>query len=179
MDKQLDYYLNLNYPIEITALSEEENGGYSACIPQLGRNAYVAYGDTIEEAFQNLNLLKRELLESQLKNRSHIPIPVLNNEEEYSGKFILRVPKELHRSLATTATRNNISLNQYTQYLLTYALTSANYEEMISSCGIKITKLLQDMRELEYHFEGMRIKNSNPSVGKHNYGDLSIYAEAA
>lgn len=179
MDKQLDYYLNLNYPIEITALSEEENGGYSACIPQLGRNAYVAYGDTIEEAITNLNDIKKELLKSQLLNRSHIPLPIVNNEEEYSGKFILRVPKELHHSLANKAQHNNVSLNQYTQYLLTYALTSSSYEEMITSCGSKISKLLQDMRELEYHFEGMLIKSGSYLNSHHKYSVYNDYAEAA
>lgn len=179
MDKQLDYYLKLNYPIEITALSDEENGGFSACIPQLGRNAYVSYGDTVEEAVQNLNELKKELLFNQLKNHSHIPLPTVTNEEEYSGRFILRIPKDLHRSLATKAQNNSLSLNQYTQYLLTYALTSNSYEEMVASCGAKITKLLQDVRELEYHFEGMLIKGGyNPNIS-HLYSINKDYAEAA
>lgn len=37
---------------------------------------------------------------------------------EYSGKLMLRVPKELHRALAEAAKSNGVSLNQYALYKL-------------------------------------------------------------
>jgi antitoxin HicB len=39
--------------------------------------------------------------------------------ETYSGKFVLRVPKSLHRKLAENARRENLSLNQFLIYLIT------------------------------------------------------------
>lgn len=37
---------------------------------------------------------------------------------EYSGKLMLRVPKELHKALAEAARANGVSLNQYALYKL-------------------------------------------------------------
>lgn len=37
---------------------------------------------------------------------------------EYSGRLMLRIPKELHRSLAESAKENGVSLNQYAMYKL-------------------------------------------------------------
>lgn len=39
-------------------------------------------------------------------------------QREYSGKLLLRIPKELHRELARAAKENGVSLNQYALYKL-------------------------------------------------------------
>ncbi|MFD2670789.1 toxin-antitoxin system HicB family antitoxin [Marinicrinis sediminis] len=39
-------------------------------------------------------------------------------DEEYSGKFVLRLPKTLHRQLSEKAKHEGVSLNQYTLYKL-------------------------------------------------------------
>ena len=39
-------------------------------------------------------------------------------QKEYSGKLLLRIPKELHKSLAEAAKANGVSLNQYALYKL-------------------------------------------------------------
>lgn len=39
-------------------------------------------------------------------------------EKEYSGKLLLRIPKDLHRDLAEAAKRNGVSINQYVAYKL-------------------------------------------------------------
>ncbi len=39
-------------------------------------------------------------------------------QREYSGKLMLRIPKELHRDLVEAARRNGVSLNQYAAYKL-------------------------------------------------------------
>lgn len=40
------------------------------------------------------------------------------NQREYSGRLMLRIPKELHRELAEAAKANGVSLNQYALYKL-------------------------------------------------------------
>lgn len=45
-----------------------------------------------------------------------IPEPV---GYDYSGKFVMRVPKSLHRDLVQSAKREGMSLNAYVNYLLT------------------------------------------------------------
>lgn len=39
-------------------------------------------------------------------------------QKEYSGKLMLRIPKDLHRDLAIAAKQNGVSLNQYAAYKL-------------------------------------------------------------
>lgn len=39
-------------------------------------------------------------------------------QREYSGNLIIRIPKEPHRSLAESAKKNGVSLNQYALYKL-------------------------------------------------------------
>jgi len=72
MKKNLEYYLNLSYTIEITKIPKDEGGGYSACIPLLGRDAFIADGETVEEALRNLDAVKKENFERML--RQGIPI---------------------------------------------------------------------------------------------------------
>ena len=50
-------------------------------------------------------------IEVALEDRQPVPEP--KSVEEYSGKFIVRVPKSLHRDLAETTAREGVSLNQY------------------------------------------------------------------
>jgi hypothetical protein len=45
------------------------------------------------------------------------PTPPLN-EANYSGRFLMRVPRHLHAELARHAKRQGVSLNQYVLYLL-------------------------------------------------------------
>jgi len=40
-----------------------------------------------------------------------IPVPEPRREEEYSGKFVVRLPKSLHHKLAQIAEREGVSLN--------------------------------------------------------------------
>ena len=54
MRKNLDYYLKLDYPVEIKKLSRKDGGGYLASIPQLGEKAFRADGSNVKEALRNL-----------------------------------------------------------------------------------------------------------------------------
>jgi len=39
-------------------------------------------------------------------------------ERQYSGRLLIRIPKELHKELAEAAKTNGVSLNQYAIYRL-------------------------------------------------------------
>lgn len=39
-------------------------------------------------------------------------------QKEYSGRLMVRIPKELHRDLIEAAKKNGVSLNQYAMYKL-------------------------------------------------------------
>jgi len=114
MKKDLSYYLDLNYPITIT--KDEENGNlyFEAEIPDLP--GCGAHGETIEEALKKLDEAKQLWIEVSLERGHHIPEPIA--EDEFSGKFLLRIPARLHMQLTKAARKENMSLNQYIRSLL-------------------------------------------------------------
>ncbi len=97
-------------------LDKDEGGGYIASIPELGKDAFTGYGETIEEAIEDLNDTKEMLFKDYLENSVEIPEPI--KDEDFSGKFVVRLPIYLHRYLAEQAKANNVSLNQYCLTLL-------------------------------------------------------------
>lgn len=112
-------YMRQKYRIEITELEDDLGGGYLASIPQLGSEAFRGYGETADEALKALETVKRHLFTKYLTKGIHIPLPQGEEFKKYSGKVLLRMPKELHWSLANLAKANESSLNSYINYLLT------------------------------------------------------------
>lgn len=112
MKKNLDYYLNLPYKIEIVPSLE---GGYAARIVEL--SGCISQGQTMEEITANIEDAKVCWLETALEEGTPIPEPILSSED-YSGKLVVRMPKSLHRVLTERAKEENVSLNQYINYHL-------------------------------------------------------------
>jgi antitoxin HicB len=79
-------------------------------------------GDTQAEAIANLEDAMIGWLETKLEDGDNIPAPA--TVEDYSGKFLVRVPKSLHRDLARRADHEGVSLNQYVATALARALSS-------------------------------------------------------
>jgi predicted HicB family RNase H-like nuclease len=142
MRNKLNYYLSLDYSFEIRKLTKEEGGGYLASIPQLGSQAFCSDGKTINEALANLEKVKKNLFKDYLKEGISIPEPEVESESVFSGKFIVRIPTELHRKLVERAYKQNISLNHYVSTLLSSNLTLEAIEQKLEVCFSKIeTKL--------------------------------------
>jgi antitoxin HicB len=70
-----------------------------------------ATGKTAPEAFQNLESVAVDWINAALAQGQNIPEPMENNN--YSGKFVLRMPKGLHKRAALWAQREGVSLNQF------------------------------------------------------------------
>lgn len=137
MKKDLQYYMRLPYKMMIESIPEEEGGGYSASIPQLGKYAFTGDGETIPEAVENLEKIKQDLFSDYLEEGLAIPEPQ-REEEEYSGNFVVRIPKYLHRELALSARSNGVSLNQFVVSIL----SSGFQQEKFSS---KLDRMVTDM----------------------------------
>jgi len=75
MKKDLNYYLNLRYKIELIPIPEEDGGGWRAEIPELGRYAFVGDGETVEEALRSLEETKKDYFEDWYKKGIEIPEP--------------------------------------------------------------------------------------------------------
>ncbi len=150
MKKNLKYYMNLNYPIEVKKIGDKE--GYIASIPSLGKYAFQADGESIKEAIENLEAVKEFLFKEYLKNGIVIPEPEEEHQHKYSGKFVIRIPKQLHRILAESAKKENLSLNQYVQFLLTSAAVAHSFENVIESYNRKFDRMLKDYSDSQHNY---------------------------
>jgi predicted HicB family RNase H-like nuclease len=71
------------------------------------------------EALVGVKQLVRDAIEDMRANGEQIPEPIA--ERSYSGKFVVRVPPELHRRLALEAAESHVSLNRYVSHKLAHA----------------------------------------------------------
>ena len=106
MDKTIEYYMSLPYTIELRG---DPTGGWFVRVKEL--LGCMSQGDTPEEAVSMIREAMELWLEVALEEGDAIPEP--SPEDEYGGKFVVRVPRSLHRELVATADREGVSLNQY------------------------------------------------------------------
>ena len=109
--KDLRYYLGLNYR---KVVSQDEDGIYIVEVPNLP--GCTADRDTVAEAFVEIGHAMEAWIGSRIEAGVSIPEPRAGSD--YSGKFLVRVPKRLHQRLAEQAEADGISLNQYVVALL-------------------------------------------------------------
>lgn len=120
--KNLDYYLNKHYPFVVYPADE---GGYVAEIEELP--GCITQGETLEEVSKRIEDARCGWVEVAYEDGIEIPLP--RTEEEYSGKFLVRLPKYLHRRLSEEAIREGASLNQH---VVTILSAGSSINEIIS-----------------------------------------------
>jgi antitoxin HicB len=113
--KPVEYYLNLRYSV---LLIPDETGGYVAEIEDLP--GCFTQGETLEEVYANIEEARRLWIDVAYKDGQDIPEP--REKQGYSGNFIVRGPKSLHRKLDQMAKREGVSLNQYLVATLSHSL---------------------------------------------------------
>ena len=104
------------YAFTVRPLTEEEGGGYIA--EYLDLPGCMSDGETIEEAIANAEDAKRCWIAAMKEAGRPTPPPSVEPTEGYSGKWLLRAPKSLHRRLAERAKREGVSLNTLAVTLL-------------------------------------------------------------
>ena len=107
-------YLELPYNYIIQKINDESGEYYYAHVLEL--DGCQSDGDTFDEAYKNLREAMRGYIKTKLVNGFDVPVP--RTSDDYSGKFIVRLPKSLHQSLAIEAQKEGVSLNQYALYKL-------------------------------------------------------------
>lgn len=120
MNKDLSYYMGLNYRIEI--IEDKEEGGYALSCPDL--KGCFTCADTIEKGLEMLEDAKKCWITACIEEG--IPVPEPNFVDDYSGQFKLRIPKSLHKTLAERSRLEGISMNQYCLYLLSNGTNTAH-----------------------------------------------------
>ena len=114
MMKNLEYYMSLPYSKVVTFYDDESGQYYVSEVLELP--GCSSTGDTEAEALESLNEAMEGYLQTKLDYGDPIPEPVTT--EGFNGKFLLRLPKSLHRKLFYESQKEGISLNQYALYKL-------------------------------------------------------------
>ncbi len=115
MKKNLEYYASLPYTIELQRDPEE---GWFVRVKELP--GCMSQGDTPDEALDMIQEAMRGWLEVSLE-AGH-PIPEPQSDDAYSGRFVVRLPRTLHRRLVEAAAADSVSLNQFVSAALAQAV---------------------------------------------------------
>ncbi len=110
----------IEYRFTIRPLSLDEGGGYLIEFPDLP--GCMSDGETIEEALRNGRDAKSEWIAAMQEAGRPVPPPTSEGSEAYSGKWVLRTPKSLHRGLAERARQEGVSLNALAVAMLAQGL---------------------------------------------------------
>lgn len=141
--KKLQELLQRKYKIVVDPIPEDEGGGFVAYHPELGKNIFLGDGETIDEAIDNLAVVKQEWFEIYIDRGIDVPKPTVEQPvEDFSGRFVFRASRTLHRTLSHQAKDNGVSLNTWITQLLVAASTSAAYESQLERCYLTFQKNL-------------------------------------
>ena len=144
MEKDLKYYMGLNYPVTVENYTEDGETYFSVEIPDLP--GCGSYGATLEEAFERLEGAKELWLEESLNRGLDISEPI--SEEAFSGKFLLRIPSRLHMKLTKNSKSNNISLNQYVKSLLEQSEIADRIHKYLHKNDKKFISILESQSKI-------------------------------
>lgn len=92
----------------------QEDGCYVGTCPGLMLGGI--HGDDEAKVYWELCQAVEEWIEIYQEDAE--PLPAATAGKDYSGKFVVRVGKELHKALAVDAMRHGESLNSYCLHLL-------------------------------------------------------------
>jgi predicted HicB family RNase H-like nuclease len=86
----------------------QEDGEYLGLCVELPSLSWLARAP--EKALSGIRRVAAEAVEDMEANGEPIPQPL--SEKKYSGEFRVRIPSQVHRSLAMEAAEQGISLNR-------------------------------------------------------------------
>lgn len=86
----------------------DEDGCFVGLCPELFGGG--AHGDDEVKVYAELTAMVEEAIEDRLREKRRLPAPV--TARKFSGKFVFRPGRELHKALSIRAFRERKSLNQ-------------------------------------------------------------------
>ena len=104
----------LAYRVEV--YPEQDGNGFTAVVPDL--RGCITTGDTLEDLWANVESAQRDWLEEARNDGRAIPRPTQLDRVEFNGRFLVRMPRSLHRNLAQRAGLENVSINSLVVHLL-------------------------------------------------------------
>lgn len=118
---KIEDYLSLPYHIEVVYDDSGGEPGWFARVLEFP--GCMAQGRTFEDLGELIQDSMYAWIEVVLEDGETIPEPFA--DQSYSGKFVVRLPRSLHRQLAEAAQRDGVSLNAYVNVALAQAVSAA------------------------------------------------------
>jgi antitoxin HicB len=123
------------YRLELYRDPEDES--WAAEVPDLP--GCLAGGRSPAEAIDRAEDAIAAWIEAAVADGLPVP-PPSPPDEGYSGRFVLRVAKGIHRVLARQAKREGVSLNTYCSNALTQAVTVAQFADLTAGPRIAFVR---------------------------------------
>lgn len=119
-------YLELPYHVMVKTEREGSRAAWTASVEELP--GCMARGDTPDEAVEQLRPAMEAWLTAAIAEEKEIPAPARDTAKpktpsSHSGRFLVRMPSDLHEQLALAAERRQVSLNRYVTDALAQAVS--------------------------------------------------------
>jgi len=108
--KRLESIPTPDYAVEIV----RDEFGYFARIPDLP--GCESHGESVAEAFASIEEAKESWIQAVTESGGSVPLP--RGEDDYSGRFVVRVGASIHRDLVRLAALDGVSLNAFVTAVL-------------------------------------------------------------
>jgi len=110
MTRSVEQYLELPYTfVVVHDVDVDGNQGWVAEVEELP--GCISQGQTPEEAITRVRDAMSGWIAVALEDGVDIPVP--EDDGEFSGRFLVRLPTSLHADLARSAGREGVSLNSF------------------------------------------------------------------
>lgn len=187
------------YPAQV--FWSDEDAGFVAIAPDLP--GCSAFGNSQQEALTELQAAIAAWIEAARSAGNPIPEPSdPARAAEYSGKVLLRMPRDLHGRLATQAKFQNVSLNHYIVYLLTSTSMQRSIEgsadagtqrsiqaPTYTTVGSNVESLRQQLQQLLFSWESPHLlyftghgsfgQTVTRTTGETSFGELTPLGTSA
>ncbi len=153
---------------------KNDDGTYFASIKELP--GCMTEGETQQEALEMLDDAKLGWLDIAIEDGDEIPLPESLIKKQYSGKFNIRMPKSLHRSLSEGAEVEGVSLNTHAVAFLGAGNALKKHLEEVKKLNqylvVENTKLKNEVSELKN--EGKLLQHGHFISPKYNYDEFLV-----
>lgn len=107
IDSAVEQYMAQPYRIEMM----RSDWGWYVKIPDLP--GCMSQGETPQEALEMIQEAQRLWIQTALEDGHPVPEPRSEDSAEYSGRLLVRMPKDMHRDLLRAAEAQGVSLNLF------------------------------------------------------------------
>jgi RNA polymerase sigma-B factor len=133
--RTLEDYLELPYHVSVRSQLAGAESSWSASVEEL--TGCAARGRTADEAVERLRPAMEAWLSDALAAGRAIPLPGRQTAKSktstsHSGRFLVRMPSELHERLAQAAEREDVSLNKLVTDVLAASVAARDQAERLS-----------------------------------------------